>query len=97
MIGIKQIIFRLFFLAEIMCFLYVLNSDISSFTGLSVCKQDVLDHDIKQFNEEIRSLEYEISCWKQYTAFFGEKLAREELHMARQDDQVFLIDKNHKY
>ncbi len=48
-------------------------------------------HEMTALQEEIKALENEKKEWEQ-NAFYKEKFAREKLHMARVDDEVYMLE-----
>ncbi len=51
----------------------------------------IIDEQIEKVKGEITHLESEILVW-QTDSFYKEKLAREKLHMAKKDEEIYLTN-----
>lgn len=49
-----------------------------------------IHHDVEALRQEVATLQHEIDQWEQHP-FHKEKIAREQLQMARTDDEVFYL------
>lgn len=88
----KKIVVRAFFLVEIVFFItmYLVSPD-----GLMAVKKRKLENkqladSTQKLREEIKKLEKETQQWET-DFFYREKVAREQLQMARPDDEVYYI------
>jgi cell division protein FtsB len=88
----KKIVIRAFFVVEIVFFvtLYFVSPD-----GLMAVKTRKIENKqladaIQQTKEEIAKLERETKEWET-NPFYPEKVAREQLQMARPDDEVYYV------
>lgn len=89
---IKKIFLRVFFGIEIvvMLFLYLFGSQgLPAFLRVRH-ENSMLVHEIDVLEHEIKDLETTIYAFNTHS-FFKEKIAREQLQMARQDDHLFYI------
>ncbi|HLW72806.1 MAG TPA: septum formation initiator family protein [Candidatus Babeliales bacterium] len=92
MVGLKRIFMRILLLLEMAAFghLYFFGSN-----GIKVLqnqKNVVVDlkKNIELLNGDVMQLEKEIYAW-QTDDFYKEKVAREQLQMARKGDELFYI------
>lgn len=92
MIQVKKIAMRLFLVLEMFAFGYVYVCGKNGLQSLRKHKITVTDlkKNIVQLNQEVASLEHEIHVW-QSDDFYKEKVAREQLQMARRGDELFYI------
>lgn len=92
MVQIKRALMRLFLVLEMVAFGYVYIAGKNGIQSLSEHKNVVVDmkKHIERLNEEVTSLEHEIHIW-QTDDFYKEKIAREQLQMARKGDELFYI------
>lgn len=88
--DVKRAFFRSFFALEVVFFfwLYFLGAQ-----GMNVLWQldrdnALLDQELYNLQQNIDRLEHDIVAWRN-DPFYQEKVAREHLHMARKDDQIF--------
>lgn len=92
MLYIKKLCMRFLLLAEIGVFGYIYFFGTNGIQALH--KQQMiaagLQKNIEQIKNEIQQLKQEIYLW-QTDDFYKEKIAREQLQMARKDDQIFYI------
>lgn len=51
---------------------------------------DAMHKDVQELRQEVATLKEEVDHWEQYP-FHKEKIAREQLQMARTDDEVFYL------
>lgn len=88
----KKMFIKILFFAEIIVYghLYLFGSN--SITTLQNQKDIVLTlkQEITQLQNNIIQLEQEIHTWNN-NDFYKEKIAREQLQMARKDDELFYI------
>jgi cell division protein FtsB len=89
---LKQIAIRLFLLLEMAIFGYVYMYGKNGFATLQVQKRVVeqVQKNVEQLKKEIAIIEEEIVAW-QTDDFYKEKVAREQLQMARKGDEIFYI------
>ncbi len=50
-----------------------------------------LEQEIKRIQAQLQVQKKEVDLWRKH-AFYKEKIAREQLQMARKNDQIFLVD-----
>ena len=50
-----------------------------------------LEQEINRLNNQLQTQKKEVDVWRKH-AFYKEKIAREQLQMARKNDQIFLVD-----
>ncbi len=53
-------------------------------------EQDVMREEVDKINQEVAALKHDIDAWQKHP-FHKEKIAREQLQMARTDDEVFYL------
>ena len=92
MITVKRLILRIALLAEMCAFGYIY---VYGKNGLQSLQQQrfivgELEKNIAKINDEVTLLEKEIYAW-QTDDFYKEKVAREQLQMARKGDELFYI------
>ncbi|MCA9769830.1 septum formation initiator family protein [Candidatus Dependentiae bacterium] len=92
MVVVKHSIMRAFFVIEVFvfCLVYLLGTQ-----GIVRVKQlqrenSKLEQEIILLKQEVNILEQEIISW-QTNIFHKEKIAREQLQMARKNEQVYYI------
>ena len=93
MVQAKRFLLRLFFGVEIFLFLliYVFGTQ-----GLQVVlgmrkENGALSLEIRQLEEEVKALKKTILSWKK-DPFYKERVAREQLHMARSGDEIYFLN-----
>jgi len=89
---IKKIIVRFIVCIEMCTFGYMYLCGKNGLQLLQKQKKDlsVLEHECTQIQKEIDTLQQDIFVW-QTNDFCKEKIAREQLQMARKDDKLFYI------
>lgn len=92
MIQIKKICMRIFLILEMAFFGYVY---FFGQNGIVILQRQcilttALESNIVTIKNEIKQLEEEIHAW-QTDDFYKEKVAREQLQMARPGDEIFYI------
>lgn len=89
---LKQKIIQLFFVIEVMVFAGVYLFGAQGIQALLRLKRDnnELDKEIKALQTEVAHLEQQIDVWNAHP-FYKEKIAREQLQMARPDDQIYYL------
>jgi len=89
---IKKILLRVFLVAEIVVLSYVYLCGKSGLYALQQARTDVkkLDQEIVLAKNEVAQLESKISAWET-DDFYKEKFAREQLQMARRDEEIFYV------
>lgn len=92
MMPAKKVAMRLFLVLEMFAFGYVYVCGKNGLKSLQQHKTMVMDlkKNVASLNEEVTSLEKEIHVW-QSNDFYKEKIAREQLQMARKGDELFYI------
>jgi len=88
----KRILVRAFFSIEVMIFCWVYMCGKNSITSLVELQKDnrMLQKQLQGQEREIVQLESEIDRWES-DPFYKEKIAREQLQMARVGEQVYYI------
>lgn len=91
MLLTKRLLLRLFFTVEIGIFavLYLFGTQ-----GLQALmklrkKNTYLSIEVQDLEKEVKKMEETIESWKN-DPFYKESVAREQLHMAKKGDQVYL-------
>lgn len=84
----------LFFIAEILLLLFFYLFGKQGLSVILTLKQEnrQLVQEIQDIETDIGQLQKTISTWKT-SSFYLEKMAREQLHMARPDDHVYRKEK----
>lgn len=92
MANVKKLFMKMLLLVEVVAFgrMYIFGHN--GIRALQTQKNVVEDlkKDIMMLNEDIAQLEKEIYAW-QNDDFYKEKVAREQLQMARKGDELFYI------
>ncbi len=88
----KKIFMQMVLVAEMITFGYVYLFGRNGISALRSERSAVahLDNTIVQLKSEVAQLEQEIYAWET-DDFYKEKIAREQLQMARKDDELFYI------
>jgi len=89
---IKKIVVRCILCVQMGVLVYLYFFEKNGLQMLSVQKKErvALEMQLKQLQKEIDALEEEIYVW-QTDDFYKEKIAREQLQMARKGDKLFYI------
>ena len=90
----KRTMLRLLFSAELFVFawFYYYGSH-GLHTVYDLREENVtLEHEIVAMKDALTAQEAEVVCW-QTDPFYKEKLAREQLHMAKEGEQVYLYER----
>ncbi len=92
MIHVKQLCMRLLLVIEMAGFGYLYIFGNNGMQALGVQRAIVLDleKNVAQLKDEIELLKNDIYAW-QTDDFYKEKVAREQLQMARKGDELFYI------
>lgn len=92
MMPMKKIAMRLCLMLEMVAFGYVYVCGKNGLQSLRKQKNVVVElkKNIAQLNGEVEVLEHEIHAWNS-DDFYKEKIAREQLQMARKGDELFYI------
>jgi cell division protein FtsB len=88
----KRILLRIFLAGEIVFFvtMYVTSPEgLASIENKKIENKQLASH-IKTLTKEINKLEDEINDWEN-NSFYREKVAREQLQMARPTDEVYYV------
>jgi cell division protein FtsB len=91
---IKQYIFQVFFLSEVLLILLVYIFGRYGLPALWSLKKEnkLISQEIAHLSQEVARLENKCKEWQDYP-FYKEKIAREHLQMARDGDYIFYIFK----
>ncbi|HLC07261.1 MAG TPA: septum formation initiator family protein [Candidatus Babeliales bacterium] len=92
MVRVKKMFMKVLLVVEMAAFghLYFFgNNGIKALQNQKVVVVD-LEKNITQLNDEVIQLEQEMHVW-QTDDFYKEKIAREQLQMARKGDELFYI------
>lgn len=87
----KQVILRTFLVVEIIIFSCTYIFGAQGLRSMWYIKNEcsILEHEIEQLQVCIKQLELDIDIWKS-DPFYKEKIAREQLGMAREDETVYV-------
>ncbi len=90
---LKRKILRIFFVSEVVVFSLAYLFSSQGFYNLHKLKKEnaALEKDIFASREELKDLADQVVAWKT-EPFYKEKLAREHLHMARVDEEIYLLE-----
>lgn len=88
----KQIILRTIFALEVVLFTSVYWFGAHGIVALQELQQEhaTIVHEMEQYRIEIAALEQEVAAW-QTEPFYAEKVAREQLQMARAQEEVYFL------
>lgn len=88
----KRTMLRIFFAVEVCVFVGVYLFGPSGLQAMRQLKQEnqQLDAEIVQMQQEISDWEQKIALWES-DDFYKEKVAREQLQMARVGDEIFYL------
>ncbi len=88
----KQKLLRVIFALEIVGFAFVYYFGTHGMVALQQLQDEytVINHDVMEQRTEIALLETEIANW-QSDSFYKEKVAREQLQMARSGEQIYFL------
>lgn len=91
MYGTKHVWIRSFFMIEIALFSLFYYFGSHGLKEVFVLKKEnrIIDKQVDLVKGDIAQLESEILTW-QTDPFYKEKLAREKLHMAKKDEEIYL-------
>ena len=91
-LGLKKLFLRVFFLGQVIFFLLNFLFGSGGLLSLNGFKREnmVILSKITAFQEEINKLNKHLQCWKS-DSFLKEKMAREELQMARPGDEIYIL------
>jgi cell division protein FtsB len=92
MVRLKKIFMRVLLLLEMVAFGHIYFFGNNGIKTLQHQRNGVaeLQKNVAMLNDEINQLEKEIYVW-QTDDFYKEKIAREQLQMARKGDELFYI------
>jgi cell division protein FtsB len=92
MIRFKKLFMKALLLLEMIAFGHAYLFGSNGIKVLQAQKNEVteLEYSIGHLNDEVTRLEKEIHIW-QTDDFYKEKIAREQLQMARRGDELFYI------
>lgn len=92
MVTLKKVMMRLLLIAEMITFGYIYVCGKNGLQALYNHENMVMNikKDIMSLDGEVALLEKEINVW-QFDDFYKEKIAREQLQMARKGDELFYI------
>lgn len=88
----KRILLRIFLVGEIVFFVitYVVSPEGLTSVQNKKLENKQLASQIETLTEEIKKLESETQAWE-HNPFYREKIAREQLQMARPTDEVYYV------
>jgi len=88
----KAYLSRLFLLGEIIIFGGVYFWGVDGVNRYNkICEENIkIEHDILALKKEVQDLEAQLTAW-QTDPFYKEKIAREQLQMARAGEELFYI------
>jgi len=89
---IKRIFLRVFFVLELIVFGFVYACGPHGFYALQELEQqnNQLQTDAAMLKQEVQMLERKIAQWHAHP-FYKEKIAREQLQMARKGDKIYYV------
>jgi len=92
MVQSKRFLLRLFFVVEIFIFLlmYAFGSQGVQVVLAMRKENSSVSLEVRSLQSEVEQLEKTITSWKN-DPFYKEKVAREQLHMARPTDEVYFV------
>lgn len=92
MMPIKRMLLRFFLVFEVFLFGYIYLFGKNGLQELQVLRSEAmqLDQEVQQLAKEIEGLEAKIVAWEE-NDFYKEKIAREQLQMARKNDEIYYI------
>ncbi len=92
MMPIKRMLLRFFLVFEVFLFGYIYlfgKNGLQELYGLE-SETIQLDQEVQQLIQDVNGLEAEIVAWEE-NDFCKEKIAREQLQMARKNDEIYYI------
>lgn len=89
---VKRICIRMLFGAEILIFIGIYIFGAYGIKTLSHLKQETafVEQEVANVQQEVDALQREIIAWNTHP-FYKEKIAREQLQMAREGDTIFYL------
>ncbi len=89
----KKIVLRVFFIGEIVFFviMYVVSPEGLTSVQNKKLENKQLAFQVETLTQEIKKLENEAKEWER-NPFYREKIAREQLQMARPTDEVYYVN-----
>ncbi len=92
MVLTKRFLLRIFFGFEVLIFLLVYLFGAQGLHIMMKLRKENMQLGLErtELQKEVKQLETQVLAWQQ-DPFYKEKAARETLHMARKNDQVYLI------
>jgi len=93
MIITKRLLLRIVFLAEIVCFFGFYIFGAQGLVALHKRKKEIYasQQEKQRLQGLVKEIEFSLHEWVQ-GSFLKEKIAREELHMARPDELVYIFE-----
>lgn len=93
MVETKRFLLRLFFAVEIFLFIVIY---LFGTQGLQVVlsmrrENSALSLEVHHLESEVQEVKKTIASWKK-DPFYKEKVAREQLHMARPGDEIYFLN-----
>ncbi len=87
----KRIILRLIFMLEVLVFGWFYYYGVCGMKDIYQLQQEneQIEQQIQMVQNEIVARECEVAAW-QTDPFYKEKLAREQLHMAKEGEEIYL-------
>ena len=88
----KRTVLRLFFVGEIVvfCFVYLFGAQGMHVVWQLQRENNVLEQEVVRKKDELVALNGELDAWH-HDPFLKEKYAREQLHMAGENDEVYYL------
>ena len=91
----KRTIMRVVFTVEVVLFGWFYYYGVGGMRDIAQLHEENsgLEQQIARAHQEIALKEQELSSWKS-DPFYKEKLAREQLHMAKEGEEIYLVGRN---
>lgn len=88
----KSYVSRIFLLCEILVFLGIYFFGVDGIAKLCNLRDEniKLEHEIVELQRDVANLDHEIAGWNS-DPFYKEKVAREQLQMARKDEEILFV------
>lgn len=83
---------RLLVLMEVFVFTFVYLFGTHGIQEVIQCNRETkeLDDEISLIQQELAELKHQLVCW-QKDSYYAEKIARQELQMARPDETIYML------
>lgn len=88
----KRTVMRVFFVAELVLFAWFYQYGVSGMHHIEQLYEEnkQCEQKIQVLSAEIAQKERELTSW-QNDSFYKEQLAREQLHMAKEGEEIYLV------